>query len=138
MPIGEVKWFDPNKRFGFVRTQEGQDVFLHGAVLPPDVTTLQRGQRLELDVGASHRGPQALRVKLLDPPPSLAEQQRKGQKRPTSKKRTPDELHALIEDMITLLDTRVQPVLRKGRYPDHKTAQHIAEIVHAVAGEFDH
>ena len=40
-------------------------------------------------------------------------------------------------DLITLLEGKVQPDLRKGRYPDRKTAQRISEVVRAVARELD-
>ena len=43
----------------------------------------------------------------------------------------------MVEDMITLLETTVQPELRKGRYPDRKTASRISEVVKAVAREFE-
>ena len=39
----------------------------------------------------------------------------------------------MVEDMITLLEGAVQPELRKGRYPDRKTARRISEVVKAVA-----
>jgi cold shock protein len=52
-------------------------------------------------------------------------------------KHTPDELHGMVEDMITLLESTVQPELRKGRYPDHKTARRVSEVVKAVARELD-
>jgi CspA family cold shock protein len=48
-----------------------------------------------------------------------------------------DELHGLIEDMIKLLEAKVQPDLRRGRYPDKRTAQNIAKLVHAVARELE-
>ena len=48
-------------------------------------------------------------------------------------KHTPDELHGMVEDMITLLEGAVQPELRKGRYPDRKVARRVSEVVKAVA-----
>lgn len=53
------------------------------------------------------------------------------------KKHTPDELHGMVEDMITLLESAVQPELRKGRYPDRKVARRVSEVVRAVARELD-
>ncbi|MEA2726694.1 MAG: cold shock protein, partial [Acetobacteraceae bacterium] len=29
MPTGTVKWFNPQKGFGFIQPQEGKDVFVH-------------------------------------------------------------------------------------------------------------
>jgi cold shock protein len=46
-------------------------------------------------------------------------------------------LHSLIEDMIRLLETKVQPDLRRGRYPDRRHAKRIAEVLRAVANDLD-
>ena len=56
---------------------------------------------------------------------------------PPEHKHSPDELHGMVEDMITLLESSVQPELRKGRYPDRKTARRVSEVVKAVARELD-
>ena len=53
------------------------------------------------------------------------------------RRRPADELHGLIEDTIKLLEAKVQPDLRRGRYPDKRTAQNIAKLVHAVARELE-
>ena len=73
------------------------------------------------------RGPQALSVRLVEAPPSVVEATR----------RKPDDLHSLIEDMIKLLDSKVQPDLRRGRYPDRRTSKLAAEVVRAVARDLD-
>ena len=73
------------------------------------------------------RGPQALQVRLLESPPSAVEAAR----------RPAEDLHSLIEDMIRLLETQVQPDLRRGRYPDRRTAKLAAEVVRAVARDLD-
>jgi CspA family cold shock protein len=39
--------------------------------------------------------------------------------------------------MIKLLDGKIQPDLRRGRYPDRKTTKLVAEVVRAVARELD-
>jgi len=39
--------------------------------------------------------------------------------------------------MIKLLDSKVQPDLRRGRYPDRKTSKLAAEVVRAVARDLD-
>jgi CspA family cold shock protein len=39
--------------------------------------------------------------------------------------------------MIKLLEARVQPDLRRGRYPDRRTAKLAAEVVRAVARDLD-
>jgi CspA family cold shock protein len=39
--------------------------------------------------------------------------------------------------MIKLLDSKIQPDLRRGRYPDRKAGKTVAEVVRAVAKELD-
>jgi CspA family cold shock protein len=122
-----VKWYDATKGFGFVTNDEGGDVFLPKGALPADVAELKAGQRVEFGVVDSRKGAQAMGVKLIDAPPSLAELRR----------RPADQLHSMIEDMIKVLEQQVQPGLGRGRYPDKKTSQTIAQVVHAVAREFE-
>ena len=43
----------------------------------------------------------------------------------------------MVEDMITMLESTVQPELRRGRYPDRKVARRVSEVVRAVAAELD-
>jgi CspA family cold shock protein len=43
----------------------------------------------------------------------------------------------MVEDMIKVLEAKVQPDLRAGRHPDRRTARKIAELVHAVAKELE-
>ena len=127
MPTGRVKWYDAAKGFGFVTSDEGGDVFLPKAALPSGTAELKGGQRIEFGVVDSRKGAQAMGVKLIDAPPSLAELRR----------RPADQLHSMIEDMIKVLEQQVQPQLSRGRYPDKKTSQTIAQVVHAVAREFE-
>jgi CspA family cold shock protein len=127
VPTGRVKWYDTDKGFGFLTRDDGGDVFVHKAALPAGVGDLKTGQRVEFGIVESRKGNQALQVKLLDAPPSVAELRR----------RPPEELHGLIEDMIKVLDAKVQTELRRGRFPDKKTSRAIAEAVHAVARELE-
>jgi cold shock protein len=30
MASGTVKWFDPNRGYGFIQPEQGEDVFVHG------------------------------------------------------------------------------------------------------------
>ncbi|MEO6792635.1 MAG: cold-shock protein [Mycobacterium sp.] len=135
MPTGKVKWYDAEKGFGFLSQEEGEDVYVRASALPDGVEGLKAGQRVEFGVAAGRRGPQALTLTLIDPPPSLSRTRREAA--PTEHRHTPDELHGMVEDMITLLEGTVQPELRKGRYPDRKTARQISEVVKAVAQELD-
>jgi CspA family cold shock protein len=127
VPTGRVKWYDAAKGFGFVTSDEGGDVFLPKGSLPDGVADLRAGQKIEFGVVDSRKGAQALGVKVLDAPPSMAELRR----------RPADELHGLIEDMIKVLEAKVQPDLRRGRYPDKRSAAVVAQLVHAVARELE-
>jgi CspA family cold shock protein len=136
VPTGRVKWYDAEKGFGFLSQEDGEDVYVRSSALPAGVEALKAGQRVEFGVAAGRRGPQALSLKLIDPPPSLSRARREAAG-PAAHKHSPDELHGMVEDMITLLETTVQPELRKGRYPDRKVARRVSEVVRAVARELD-
>jgi cold shock protein len=127
VPSGRVKWYDAQKGFGFVTQDDGEDVYVRAAALPKGVQALKPGQRVEFGVADGRRGPQALSVRLLEAPPSVVEAQR----------RPAEELHGLIEDMIKLLEVKVQPDLRRGRYPDKRGTKRIADVLRAVARDLD-
>ena len=135
MPSGKVKWFDTEKGFGFLSQEEGEDVYVRSSALPAGVEGLKAGQRVEFGVAAGRRGPQALSLKLIDPPPSLSRTRREATT--VEHKHTPDELHGMVGDLITLLESTIQPELRKGKYPDRKVARRVSEVVKAVARELD-
>ena len=127
MPTGKVKWFDTEKGFGFLSRDGGSDVFVHKGVLPDGVTELKPGTRVEFGIAEGRKGEQALSVRLLDPLPSVV----------AATRRPAEELHGMVEDMIKVLEAKVQPELRRGRYPDRKSAKMVAELVHAVARELE-
>ncbi len=62
--IGEVKWFDPVKGFGFVVSDEGgPDVLLHANVLRNfGQSTVADAARIEIDAQKTERGVQAVEV----------------------------------------------------------------------------
>jgi CspA family cold shock protein len=137
VPTGKVKWYNADKGYGFLSQEEGEDVYVGSSALPSGVEDLKPGQKVEFGIAAGRRGPQALSVKVLDPPPSLTRTRREAASSAVERKHTPDELHGMVEDMITLLEGAVQPELRKGRYPDRKIARRVSEVVKAVAQELD-
>lgn len=126
MPVGTVKWYDAERGFGFVSNPGEEDCFVGKQVLPKGVTELHQGQRIEFDFAAGRKGPQALRVKVLDQP----------RKRPQHKYE-PDALHGMISDLVTVLESSVQPGLSKGHYPDRKAGAQVAKILRAVATELE-
>ncbi len=135
MPTGKVKWYDGEKGFGFLSQEDGEDVYVRASALPAGVEELKAGQKVEFGLASGRRGPQALSLKLIDPPPSLARTRREAVA--AEHKHSPDELHGMVEDMITLLEGVVQPELRKGKYPDRKVSRRVSEVVRAVAKELD-
>lgn len=64
MAKGTVKWFNATKGFGFLSTEEGQDVFVHFSALEDngDFRTLDEGQAVEFEIVEGEKGPQASNV----------------------------------------------------------------------------
>ena len=63
MQNGKVKWFNAEKGFGFIETEEGTDVFVHfSAIAMEGYKTLEEGQAVEYDVTEGEKGPQAVNV----------------------------------------------------------------------------
>jgi CspA family cold shock protein len=137
VPTGKVKWYNAEKGYGFLSQEDGEDVYVGSSALPSGIEDLKPGQKVEFGIAAGRRGPQALSVKVIDPPPSLTRTRREAATSTVERKHTPDELHGMVEDMITLLEGAVQPELRKGRYPDRKIARRVSDVVKAVARELD-
>lgn len=138
VPTGRVKWYDAEKGFGFLGQEQGEDVYVRASALPPGVDGLKAGQKVEFGMAAGKRGPQALSVTVLEAPPTVAGRGAGGGSSPgAARKHSADELHGMVEDMITLLEATVQKDLRRGKYPDRKTAQKISEVMRGVARELD-
>ena len=60
---GLVKWFNPEKGFGFISVPGEDDVFVHFSAIQADgFKTLEEGQAVEFDVVEVPRGEQAANV----------------------------------------------------------------------------
>jgi CspA family cold shock protein len=72
MASGTVKWFDPNRGYGFIRPEQGEDVFVHiSAVQASGLQTLQDGQAaVEFDLQPGRKGPQATNLRPRQAPAS--------------------------------------------------------------------
>jgi cold shock protein len=129
VPTGKVKWYDSDKGYGFLARDDGGEVFVHSTALPAGTTALKQGQRVEFGVAEGRRGVQALQVRLLEPPPTVAVPEKKPRKEP-------DEIIVIIEDVIGLLDG-VSNAYRRGKHPDVKVAKKLADLLRGVADDIE-
>ncbi|AAK80931.1 MULTISPECIES: cold-shock protein [Clostridium] len=61
--LGTVKWFNSQKGYGFITTQEGNDVFVHySGIKDNGFKTLEEGQEVEFDLTEGQKGEQAVNV----------------------------------------------------------------------------
>jgi CspA family cold shock protein len=127
VPTGKVKWYDSDKGYGFIARDDGGEVFVHSSALPSGTTSLRQGQRVEFGVAEGRRGAQALQLRILEPPPTVATKQAR---------KKPDEMIVIVEDLIKLLDD-VSNTYRRGKHPDSKDAKKIAAVLRAVADDLE-
>lgn len=61
--VGTVKWFNAEKGYGFIESDDGGDVFVHfSAIQGEGFKTLDEGQRVKYDLVEGNRGQQAANV----------------------------------------------------------------------------
>jgi CspA family cold shock protein len=126
VPVGKVRFYDSEKGFGFLTKDEGGDVYVRATALPPGVTSLKAGQKVEFGVVEGRKGEQALSLRLLEPPPSLSKATRKS----------PEQMAVIVEDLIKMLDATGN-AYRRGKHPDAKTGTSVATVLRAVADELE-
>ncbi|MBN9188941.1 MAG: cold-shock protein, partial [Microbacterium sp.] len=82
--------------------------------------------RVEFGIADGKRGPQALSVRLLEAPVSLAKRARTSA----------DDMAIIVEDLVKLLDG-IGGDLRRGRYPSASHAKKVAAVLRKVADDFE-
>ena len=87
---------------------------------------MKAGARVEFGVADGKRGLQALSVRVLDAPPSLAK----------AKRKPADDMAIILEDLVKLLDG-IGGDLRRGRYPSSSHGRKIAAVLRKVADDLD-
>ncbi len=125
MPTGKVKFFDDAKGFGFIASDEGEEVFLHASALPAGVSTLRQGTRVEFSVFSGKKGAQAMSLRVLEAP-SLIKTSRKPE----------SDMTVIVEDLIRLLDG-LKDRAGNFHYPESGNARKIAAVLRKVADDLD-
>jgi CspA family cold shock protein len=126
MPTGKIRWFDAGKGYGFITSDDGEDVFLPAAALPTNNPNPKRGTKVEFSMADGRKGPQALDVRVLAPVMSVVKATRPA----------PDDMTAIVEDLIKLLDSAGNE-LRRHHYPSVSESKKLANLLRAVAQDFD-
>ncbi len=63
MAKGKVKWFNAEKGYGFIESEDGTDVFVHySAIEMEGYRTLEEGAEVTFEVSEGAKGPQASNV----------------------------------------------------------------------------
>ena len=63
MANGTVKWFNDKKGYGFIQSEDGQDIFVHHTgINGSGFKTLKDGDRVTFDITQGQKGPAAVNV----------------------------------------------------------------------------
>jgi CspA family cold shock protein len=66
MTTGTVKWFNEEKRYGFITPDDGgHDLFVHQTALADGARSLSDGAKVEYESEDGPKGPKAVNVKLV-------------------------------------------------------------------------
>lgn len=60
---GIVKWFNNTKKYGFINTEDGREIFVHFSEIQVEgYKTLKRGDVVEFEIAAGPKGERAVQV----------------------------------------------------------------------------
>jgi CspA family cold shock protein len=62
MPKGKVKWFNRERRYGFITQEDGREIFFHQNEVVNKMV-LEEGQEVEFEVARGPKGPYAINVR---------------------------------------------------------------------------
>lgn len=62
MPKGKVKWFNRERRYGFITQEDGREIFFHQNEVVNKMV-LEEGQEVEFEVARGPKGPYAVNVR---------------------------------------------------------------------------
>lgn len=63
---GKVKWFSPEKGYGFITSEDGTDVFAHFSQISIEgFKSLSEGQEVSFELVDGEKGPQAANIELI-------------------------------------------------------------------------
>lgn len=63
MARGKVKWFNAKKGYGFISTEDGNDIFVHYKEIKTEgFKTLEEGEDVEFEIKSGDKGDQAVNV----------------------------------------------------------------------------
>jgi CspA family cold shock protein len=69
---GTVKWFDGAKGYGFITREDGSEIFVHYSGIDSEgYRDLEENWKVSFEVEDTPKGPQAVRVQVLDLPAAL-------------------------------------------------------------------
>ena len=66
MCTGKVKWFNAEKGYGFITSDEGKDIFVHYSSIQSDgFRTLEEGAKVNFEINTNDRGDHAANVTVI-------------------------------------------------------------------------